>query len=297
MNRAAPQPNRLPLRFCIRGSRRIHGRIACGLLPILALFLCGCRGLGKPDKRYDLLTAELRTREQELQQARSELAQLRLLSDTYQRQLGGVPALLLNGWPGCLPGEPLAYHPGTSTPALPVRDIQLAAGTGGYDRDDLPGDEALQVVVVPRDVDGSPVKAPGRLAVAAYEVSPEGLKSLIGRWEVSAEDLRKAWRNGLFASGYFVVLQWDQAPRTKRLRIVARFVTLDGQEYEADRDAGVRPLPGLCTPEGPHPNAGESIPRPNQPLPTIPPPMAPELPPPANLDTPAARLGTIHRYP
>ena len=236
-----------------------------------------------------MLTAELRTRDRELLIARGELAQLRLLTETYQRQQG----VIIPGGPGCLPGDPAVFHPGVSTPALPVQTVTLAAGTGGFDDDQCVGDEALQVVIVPKDVDGSPVKAPGRAAVAAYEVTPTGLKVPIGRWEVTPEELRKVWRNGLLSSGYFVLLQWDRAPTTKRIRVVVRFVTLDGREYESDRDANVTPLPGVvgvpigpALPEGP-------IPPPATPLPTVPPASVPELPPPAGLGVPAVRLGKV----
>src|SRR5205085_2849867 len=53
------------------------------------------------------------------------------------------------------PGGPLAL----------VKDIQLGRGTGGYDEDKCPGDEALQVVLVPRDCAATPIKAPGYLRV------------------------------------------------------------------------------------------------------------------------------------
>ena len=71
---------------------RVPPRLRCFLL-LLACLSAGCRGLGRPDTKYDLLTAELRTRERELQEARAEANHLRLLTQTYQRQLsppGGV---------------------------------------------------------------------------------------------------------------------------------------------------------------------------------------------------------------
>jgi hypothetical protein len=126
-------------------------------------------------------------------------------------------------------------------------------------------------VVVPRDDDGSAVKVPARLVVFAAEVSPEGLKTPIGKWEVSPEQLRKTWRSGALSSGYFVPLQWDRLPRTSRVRVSVRLVTLDGREFEADKDVTVRPLPGAGAGQGGTP---------------IPPPDLPELPPPS----PAARL-------
>src|SRR5437660_10985182 len=70
--------------------RRVGGpprlRLFCLLLPASCLLLTGCRGLGKPDTQYDLLTAELRTRERELLECRAERDQLRLLNQAYQRQ-------------------------------------------------------------------------------------------------------------------------------------------------------------------------------------------------------------------
>jgi hypothetical protein len=241
---------------------RLLSPVFCFLIPTFCLLLAGCRGLGKPDVQYDLLTAELRTRERELLECRAERDHLRLLAEAYQRQLQHQAT------PACPPG---------AAPALPLRDITLGTGTGGVGSDHLPGDESLMVVVIPRDADGTAIKVPARLAVLAYEVTPEGLKSPIGRWEVAPEDLRRTWRSGLLSSGYFVPLQWDRPPATNRLRIVARLMTLDGREYEADRDVTVRPLPGITpTPVAPPSSVPEA------------PPRVEELPPPTA--GPAARL-------
>lgn len=232
--------------------RRLAGLLAA------CLFAAGCRGLGKPDTRYDLLTAELRTRTRELEEARAELQQLRLLNQVYQRQ--GQPGVCVSP----------AYR--ADAPVLPLRNVALGAGTGGVDEDGRPGDESLMVVVVPRDNDGAAIKVPARLAVTACEISPAGIKTPIGQWDVSPDQLRRTWRGGLFSTGYFVPLQWDKAPTTDRLRVSVRFVTLDNKEYEADKDVTVRPLAGFAppaaVPEGPPPSAEE-----------LPPPAARLLPP------------------
>jgi hypothetical protein len=239
-------------------------RLFCLLSPVACFLFLGCRGLGKPDTQYDLLTAELRTRERELLECRAERDQLRLLAQAYQRQLQSPG-------PAC-PPDGVA-----PAPALPLRDISLGTGTGGVDDDRRPGDESLLVVVVPHDPDGAAVKVPARLTVFAYEVTPEGLKVPIGRWEVSPDQLRRTWRSGLLSSGYFVPLQWDRPPSTSRLRVVARLTTLDGREYEADKDVTVHPLPGVAPPaSAPPPSVPET------------PPKVEELPPPTV--RPAARL-------
>ncbi len=221
----------------------------CLLLTASCQLAAGCRGLGKPDTQYDLLTAELRTRERELMECRAERDHLRLLSQAYQRQIQyQYPAA--------------TCPPEGGAPSLPLRDISLGTGTGGVDDDRQPGDESLMAVIVPRDADGVAVKVPARATVLAYEITPEGLKTPLGKWEVSPDQLRKTWRSGLLSSGYFVPLQWERPPTTARMRVVARLTTLDGHDYEADKDVSVRPLAGIAPA-----------------VPVVPPPSVPEAPP------------------
>src|ERR1700691_2360910 len=92
--------------------------------------LIGC----KPNKRYDLIEAELRTRERELADTRAALDQSRNLLRAYE-------TAQQRGAPGPQPGGPF----------LPVKEIALGRGTGGLDEDGAPGDEGLMVVVVPKD--------------------------------------------------------------------------------------------------------------------------------------------------
>lgn len=279
MHPDAPQPSRD--RGSQTGCRARLLCFSCLLLPASCLLFTGCRGLGKPDKRYDLLEAELRTRERELLEARGELSRAGLLAQTYQRQNPGCAAPV---------GEP-AFHGN----GIPLQNITLASGTGGIDSDGEAGDEAFQVVVVPKDEDGSPVKVPGVMTVSAFEITREGLKKSIGRWEVPPEQLRKSWRAGLFSTGYFVPLQWDQIPCSDRVRVVVRF-TSGGRDFEADKDVTVRP-PGPTQPLEP------GIVPVTPPSPSRPPPEVPELPPPKGLipatpssleelPPPGARLGT-----
>ncbi len=262
----------------------------------------GCRLIG-PDNRYDLLEAEIRTRDRELSETRSELNRLRQLNQVFGRPPLGYAGD--SGVPGCDPNTPdlPARRAAGRPPTLPLKDITIGSGTGGVDDDGRPGDESLQVVIAPRDDDGTVVKVPARALIRAFEVSTGGLKTQIGQWEVTPEQMRRSWKSGLLSSGYFVPLQWDRPPTTSRLRVVARIATADGQEFEADKEVTVRPLPG---PTGPTAVPGPSVPAPapanELPPPTAlpprtvtPPPMLPpkpidELPPPAVPPRPAARL-------
>jgi hypothetical protein len=226
----------------------------------------------KPNKRYDLIEAELRTRNRELAETQAALEQTRNLNRAFEQQLGQ------NAQPG-------APAPAAGVPVcIPVRDIALGRGTGGFDDDGCPGDEALMAVIVPQDYDGSAVKVPARAVVSAFEVLPNGLKNPIGNWDVPAEKLRPTWRSGLFGSGYYVVLPWQTFPTTDRVRVVARLTTLDGRAFEVDRDVMVRPMPGRVPPGTPFPTT-PVVPPGREPLlpgpaPSGVPPQVEELPPP-----------------
>ena len=211
----------------------------CLLSPVSCLLLSGCR----PNKRYDSIEAELRTKDRELADARAALDQARTLNRAYE-QGRGQPSY---------PGAPAPVPTGTG-PACPIRAIELARGTGGLDDDGTPGDEALMVVIVPRDEDKSAVKVAGRATVAAWEITPAGIKTPIGTWEVNADQLRPTWRSGVFATGYFITVPWQTFPTTDRVRIAVRLTTTDGQAFETDRDVTVRPVPGAAgrsNPTGP----------------------------------------------
>lgn len=238
-----------------RSRLRLSSRIVFPCLLLCSIFfpLTGCRS--GSDKRYDLLEAELRTRERELAEAQAELNSIRGI----QRMQAPCPPEGMT----------------TSRGGLHARDITLGVGTGGYDADGKPGDEGLQVILVPKDDDGSALKIPGRLVIAAYGVARDGTKSPIGLWEIPPEKLRVYWQTGLLSTGYKLALQWHQAPATEKVRVVVQLTTLDGKTYETDKDITVR----LMTAPGDVPN-----------------PMIPVLPPPAGMNVIPPATGSAPEY-
>jgi hypothetical protein len=275
----------------VRFARRMA---VCGVVAFLVLpFTSGC----KTNKRYDLIEAELRTREKELADTRAALDQSRNLLRAYEAsQQRGAPI------------------PQGGGPFLPLKEIVIGRGTGGVDEDGAPGDEGLMVVIVPRDEDGSAVKVPARALVAAWEITPAGLKNPIGSWELNSEQLRRTWKSGLISTGYFVAVPWQTLPSTDRVRVAVRLITTDNRAYESDRDVYVKPpypprnnvlpypqttpipvRPGTPTPTTPSP--GGRVPLfPEMPPPGVPsaiPPGTEELPPPAPLDRGAKLLAPV----
>ncbi len=281
---------------------RRAGRVLRVLLVVAvtgSLAAVGCRQIkeiGGKNEKHDLLEAELRTREREILELRAENQQLKQLADIYVR--GNPPGGVIVTGPVVTmpPGAVVTSH--TSETAI-IRTLTLATGTGGRDDDGFPGDETLQVVISPKDADGTAVKVPGKAVVTAFEILPEGQKVPIGRWDITAEQLRKAWKGGLLGSGYFLPLQWDLPPTSSRVRVAVVFTSNDGRSFESDRDVTVKPLPGI----------GKStptvvLPGPTPPViipggPTMPglPPKGTELPPPGTILPPPGSVLPVPDFP
>jgi hypothetical protein len=251
---------------------------------LVFLVAAGCRS------RSDLVEAELRTRDRQLRETQGELMQATTINQALENTLRAQQC-----------NQPVS-RPCTSGFMSPIKDIQLGRGTGGVDENRVPGDQGLMVVLVPRDIDDSPIKAPGTLRVTALQISPEGIKSPLSTWDVSALKLRQSWRTGLFSTGYFVPLPWQSLPTTEKLRIVATFCPLEGGQFEAEKDITIKLSPDAirCPPTTsgpailgpPQPATGIIGPAlPNNSVPTGPPPRttAPTPPPltPANPTTEA----------
>ena len=194
----------------------------------------GCR-------RADLVEAELRTRERELRESRADLNQSEAYNQALQSELRDVRSSSSSK----LTSE-------RASQIYTIREVVLGRQTGGYDDDNIPGDEALQVVLEPRDPDGQAIKAPGHLRVTALQISPEGLKTPLSTWEIPPQELRRTWRNGFLSTGYYVVLPWQNWPTTPRVRVIAHFTLADGRIFEADKDVTIRLRPDLrgLTPPG-----------------------------------------------
>jgi hypothetical protein len=203
----------------------MRGRVALLIGMLTMLLSAGCHSC-------DNVERELRAREEEVRELREKLGS----SEACNLALQNEVRLYRNEPPQADPNAPLGL-------TYPARTLTLARQTGGYDADGQPGDEALQVVLEPRDLDGHVVKVPGIVEIDAAEITEAGVKPAFSSWQVDAESLRRSWRSGLTTTGYFVVLPWKTPPQSPKLRVTARMLLPDGRILGADRDVTVRLIP------------------------------------------------------
>jgi hypothetical protein len=207
-----------------------RGRALTSFLPvglaILFVSIVGCKS------NSDFVEAELRTRENDLRDLRADVSRLQCQNEALVRELQATRQ-----------DTSAKITPELASQTYTLKQISLGRGTGGLDEDNCPGDEALMVVLEPKDCDGHTIKAPGSLHVEAYEISPEGLKTLLSSWDVPPDQLRRSWRSGFLSTGYFVTLPWKSWPGSEKLRVVTRFALADGRVYEADKDVTIHLTP------------------------------------------------------
>ncbi len=208
------------------------GRLATTIVLSGLLLACGCRN-------KDILETELRTKEIQYNELRDEHER----TEHYNRALEREVASLRHG-------EKISPEQASQT--FTLKRLTLGRMTGGVDTDNKAGDDALQVVVEPRDGSDHLVKAPGTLHVLALQVDSQGNKTPLSSWDVGPDDLRRSWKNGLLTSGYMVTLPWKTWPWAENMRVVARLVLSDGRIFEADKDIKIHLAPGThAAPPGP----------------------------------------------
>jgi outer membrane murein-binding lipoprotein Lpp len=113
--------------------------------------------------------------------------------------------------------------------------------TGGLDRDGVPGDELLSVLIVPNDSQGNLVKAPGAVAVTLFDLSKPEPQQRIGHWEFSPQKSESLWVSGFLGSGYVIRVPWQEQPQSANLLVHARLKTIDGRQFDTSQSIRIVP--------------------------------------------------------
>jgi hypothetical protein len=133
----------------------------------------------------------------------------------------------------------------TTVPFLPndrigklftAHGLRLGKLTGGWDRDrNSPGDEGLQIFVVPTDQQGDEIKAAGTFVVDAFNLARSG-ETRLGHWEISVDDASKKWLGNALQYGFIFELPWQTVPSGSEVTVRVTFTDeLTGRTFTAQR--------------------------------------------------------------
>lgn len=204
-------------------------------------FLCGgCASRGN----VELLEAQLRDQERQIQTYQSELSSTRGELARVQREVDILRADLA-GAAGAAPPEELTRAL-ASAKTLSIHPLL----TGGQDRDGDGGDDVVHAVIYPVDEDGNQVKLAGELTVEAIELADETRR--LARQTFTAGQARELWRSGFLGSGYLIDLPLEMFPMDADVLLRATLKTPDGRVLDtsrtltlamSDNPLGQRPVP------------------------------------------------------
>ena len=160
------------------------------------------------------------------------------------------------------------------------------AGTGAMDLDGSAGDDALSVLIKPRNELEQYVAKPGRVNIVLLDPAAGGEAARVAQWEFDAQATDRMLSTGRFVRGIHVRVPLpDLSPDTDRLHLFVRYTDDDGRSVEADRIIEVRAVPGAphrWTPraDGIRDDAASTprSPRPAEPRPSNPPEPLTEAP-------------------
>jgi len=111
---------------------------------------------------------------------------------------------------------------------------------GGYDDDNKPGDDGINVSLEPRNARGRAVGGYGDLIVVVRDPRLSGPAAYVARWEFTAEQLAEVF--GASADGEMnLTLAWpDRRPSNESLDLYVRYITPDGRKLDAKEPIDIR---------------------------------------------------------
>jgi len=161
-------------------------------------------------------------------------------------RVGQIPGPML---PGLHEPEVLSGGADDSAHAAAAKDSRNVASitlnpllTGGYNKRRRSGSEGVMVVIQPRDAEGRLVEAPGEVSIAVIDPALEGPAGRIARWDFSADEIARSFRNTIVGRAIELEMPWPaNPPQNDQLHLFVRYITSDGRKLHADRPIRVNP--------------------------------------------------------
>ncbi|MGW8257985.1 MAG: hypothetical protein ACWGMZ_10905 [Thermoguttaceae bacterium] len=108
--------------------------------------------------------------------------------------------------------------------------------TRGYNADGQPGDNGVVVVLDPRDAKGRRLEAAAEVSVALLDPAKNGEEARVARWDFSAEETARCFRDNGTERGMYLQCPWPaNPPEHKRLHLFVRYTTSDGRKLQVDQ--------------------------------------------------------------
>lgn len=215
-------------------SRFTHGWVAA--LCAILVGVAGCRN--STLRRADTLEARLRDQQATISQLSASLKQVETDRDIARREA----SVLREELASLEPDSTVVHAAHTLARIQQIEVVPLLSG--GLDRDEIPGDELISLLIAPKDSNGEIHRVQGSLSVQIRDISLPDEQQTVSRIDFDATELDALWHNGIVGRGIRLVVPAPKAPSNEELTAHIRFTDTSGQQFDTVYSLRLTPQPG-----------------------------------------------------
>jgi outer membrane murein-binding lipoprotein Lpp len=208
---------------------RLAQFVAC----VTVLCWTGCQNAAV--RRADELEARLRDQQSSIDRLSASLERVESDRDVARREASILRDELVK-----LEPSPAIVQTAHSTARIDRIEVAPLL-SGGLDRDDVPGDEKISLLIAPKDSTGEIHRVPGQLSVRLTDIArPAGMEEVAAAsfTEVEAASL---WHNGIVGRGYRIIMPLPVNFTSRSITAHVRFVTNVGTQLDTLQQMSVTP--------------------------------------------------------
>lgn len=200
------------------------------------LYLIGCQSAAV--RRADELEAKLRDQQSSIDRLASSLEKVESDRDIARREASILRDELVKLQP-----SPEILQTAHSTAR--INRIEVAPLlSGGLDRDDVPGDEKISLLIAPKDSTGEIHRVPGQLSVRLTDISRPAGSEEVATANFSESESEALWHNGIVGRGYRVIIALPANLTSGSITAHVRFATNTGTQFDTLHQLSVTPQTG-----------------------------------------------------
>lgn len=211
------------------------GHVRVALFAVCASLLCGIGCQSAAVRRAEGLEARLRDQQASIDRLTTSLEQVEADRDVARREASILRDELVKLQP-----SPEILQTAHSTARIDRIEV-VPLLSGGLDRDDIPGDEQISLLIAPKDSSGEIHRVSGELSVRLTDISRPAGSEEIANANFSEVESEALWHNGIVGRGFRVLIPLPADLKTRNLTAHVRFSTNAGAQLDTLHQMTVAP--------------------------------------------------------
>jgi outer membrane murein-binding lipoprotein Lpp len=212
-----------------------HHGVRIAQFAVCAGLLCGTGCQSAAVRRAEGLESRLRDQQASIDRLSTSLEQVEADRDVARRETSILRDELVKLQP-----SPEILQTAHSTARIDRIEV-VPLLSGGLDRDDVPGDEQISLLIAPKDSTGEIHRVSGQLSVRLSDISRPAGKEEVASASFTEAESAALWHNGIVGRGYRVIMSLPANLASRRITARIRFTTNAGTQFDTLHQLSVTP--------------------------------------------------------